>query len=300
MIMSLAGEWLSEYPREHTRRAYQHDLEAFFVWCAKQGLDPAAAARSDANSYREELLESLAPKTVDRRLAACRSFYRFCVAAKALGSSPFDSVRRAHRPGESQTPWLDRDELRRLLQTAEKVDPTGRDVILVSLLGLNGLRISEALGADVSDLGASGGHRTLRIARKGEKAGLVPLAPSVEKRLDSYLGNRDKGPLIVRLNGRAGILRPVQPISREGAAKRLRRLAELAEVNPEISPHSLRRSFVTLALQSGAPLHQVQDAAGHASPITTQTYNRARFNLDDNPTFGLADSLLERGADDQT
>lgn len=72
-------------------------------------------------------------------------------------------------------------------------------------------------------------------------------------------------------------------------------LAELAGVNPTISPHSLRHSFITLSLAGGAALQVVQDAAGHTNPVTTQGYNRDRFKLDNAPTFGLTEALLGAG-----
>lgn len=188
------------------------------------------------------------------------------------------------------TPWADRDELRKLLHVAEQTNP--RDFLLVAFLGLNGLRVSEALGADVSDLGSSGGHRTLRVTRKGRKRGVVPLAPVVVSTLDEYLEGRAQGPLLARLDRSGRVAVPIAPISRQAAYERIQRLADLAGVNPALSPHSLRRSFVTLALQDGVPLHQVQLAVGHASPTTTMIYFKDAGNLDGNPTFELANALV--------
>lgn len=188
------------------------------------------------------------------------------------------------------TPWADRDELRQLLQTARELGP--RDFVLVSLLGLNGLRVSEAVRADVRDLGASGGHRTLRVTRKGRKAGIVPLAPSVLDGLDQLIEDRRSGPIVARLDRGGRLCHPIKGISRQAAYDRIQTLAARAGVNPELTPHSLRRSFVTLALQDGVPLHQVQLAVGHASPLTTMIYFKDAGNLDENPTFNLAESLV--------
>jgi site-specific recombinase XerD len=88
------------------------------------------------------------------------------------------------------------------------------------------------------------------------------------------------------------VLDPLGGISRQTAYERVRYLADWAGVNPALSPHSLRRSFVTLALQDGAPLHQVQLAVGHASPTTTMVYMKDAGNLDHNPTFALAEELV--------
>lgn len=294
-IDALRSDWLAEFPQPHTRRAYGHDLEVFLAWCAAEGLEPLELERADANRYRDQLVGNLAPATVDRRISSVKGFYRFALERQAIEAAPFEFVRRTHRVGESQTPWLDRDELVRLLEAAKTVDPTGRDLVLVSLLGINGLRISEALDADVEHLAEQGGHRVLKVTRKGAKAGIVPLAPAVVDVLEGYLAGRSSGPLIVRLHRHGGIVEPFAGISPAAAHKRIRRLAELAGVNPEISPHSLRHSFATLALQDGAELHVVQAAMGHSSPATTQHYNRDRHNLAANPTFGLAGVLTEEG-----
>lgn len=188
------------------------------------------------------------------------------------------------------TPWADREELRKLLVAARDVHP--RDFLLVALLGLNGLRVSEAVKAGADDLGESGGHRTLRVTRKGRKQGIVPLAPIVCGSIDEFLAGRAEGPLLPRLHASGAVLDPLAGISRQTAYERVRFLADWAGVNPELSPHSLRRSYVTLALQDGAPLHRVQLAVGHADPATTMLYFKDADNLDENPTFKLAESLV--------
>lgn len=191
------------------------------------------------------------------------------------------------------TPWADREELRKLLLAAR--DTHLRDFLLVALLGLNGLRVSEAVKAAVEDLGNSGGHRTLHVVRKGSKRGIVPLAPVVCETIDEFLAGRDQGPLLPRLHASGAVLDPLAPISRQTAWERVKALADWIGVNPDLSPHSLRRSFVTLALQDGAPLHQVQLAVGHASPTTTMIYMKDAGGLEHNPTFELSQSLLGTG-----
>lgn len=289
----LRDDWLTAYPRPETRRAYLADVTAFFDWCLGAGVDPLEASRVDANLYRDYLLSlgSLTATTIDRKLSACRSFYRYAVEEKAADSNPFETVARLAGPGESTTPWLDREEMKRLLVVAR--DWHMRDFVLVSLLGLNGLRVSEAIRADAADLGRSAGHRTLRVTRKGSKVGVVPLAPEVDAAIEDVLQGRRHGALIPRLTRRGAIARPVAPISREAAHKRLRKLAEWADVNPAISPHSLRHSFITLALADGSPLHVVQLAAGHSSPTTTMHYERGDLSLNSNPSLSLSEGLLE-------
>lgn len=285
------AEWLTEYPAPNTRRAYERDLRFYFTWCREHGVNIFAPERAQINAYRDELLSrGLEPQTVDRKMSACRSFYRFCAKQGMVRGAPFRDVRRLALPGESTTPWLDRGDLGKLLLAARDTHP--RDFLLIALLGLNGLRVSEAVSADVAGLGHSAGHRTLRVQRKGQKTGVIPLAPQVADAVDVFLDGRESGPLLVRVHRGGTIVTPPTEISRQAAWKRVKVLAALAGVDPEISPHSLRHSFATISLQDGVPLHRVQLALGHASPLTTMIYFQDGDNLESNPTFELSESLL--------
>lgn len=113
-------------------------------------------------------------------------------------------------------------------------------------------------------------------------AATVPLAPRTAEAVDEYVAGREYGPLFVTATGNRWV--------RSEAWRTLRRLARDAVPGKALTlhPHDLRHTFVTLSLDAGASLHDVQDAAGHADPRTTQRYNRARFNLDKHPTYTLA------------
>ena len=118
------------------------------------------------------------------------------------------------------------------------------------------------------------------MTRKGQIRAAVPLAPRTAEAVEGYLRGRSGGPLFAtRTGGR---------LDRYAAQKVVRRLARQAGLEQRISPHSLRHSFVTAALDAGASLRDVQDAAGHADPRTTRRYDRARYSLDRHPTYAVA------------
>ena len=173
---------------------------------------------------------------------------------------------------------LDRNELGALLVQAGLGTP--RDHALIALLALNGLRISEALGADVTDLDVERGHRTLRIVRKGGKHVTIPLAPRTARALDLYLGERTLGPLFITAEDHR--------MNRAAGDRTVKRLARRAGITKRISPHSLRHSFITAALDAGVPLRDVQEAASHADPRTTMRYDRGRQSLDRHATYVVA------------
>jgi integrase/recombinase XerD len=274
----VAGAWLLGYSG-HTRAAYRRDLAAWAAWLGARGLHPWQAQRVHVEAYARELEDGgLARSTVARRLSALAGFYRYALDEDLIERSPLAHIRRPRVDDESPTLGLDRDELASLLEHAEGTDDRG--FALCCLLGLNGLRVSEALRIDVDHIGTSRGHHTVTVTRKGGKLATVPLAPRTAAAVAGYLGERDSGPLFLTSTG--------QRLDRRGAARLVARLARDAGIAKTISPHSLRHSFVTLALDAGAALRDVQDAAGHADPRTTRRYDRARQSLDRNPTYAVA------------
>jgi integrase/recombinase XerD len=149
------------------------------------------------------------------------------------------------------------------------------------MLGLLGLRIFEATGADIADLGEEHGHRVLRVCGKGSKAVLVPLPPAVGRGIDRSIGARIGGPILLNTRGAR--------MDRHAATRRLRYLAEAGGVPiARPHPHMLRHTFVTTVLDAGVELRDVQIAARHADPRTTMRYDRARKNLDRHPNYILA------------
>jgi integrase len=143
------------------------------------------------------------------------------------------------------------------------------------LLALNGLRVSEAIGAVIEDLGLERGHRTLTILRKGGKVVTIPLAPRTARAIDLVVGERCEGPIFVGANG--------MRIDRHAAGRIVRRIARRAGIAKRVGPHTLRHAFITAALDAGVPLRDVQEAASHADPRTTMRYDRARVSLDRTP-----------------
>jgi integrase/recombinase XerD len=269
-----------------TRAAYAHDMRHWFGFCADHGLDPLRARREHVDGYARHLIEveGRSPSTTARRLAALSGFYQRAVDEEAVATNPVRRVRRPKVGTDSPSTGLTRDELSALIEAAQ--DDGAPRMALVLLLALNGLRVSEALGTDVGDLGTERGHRTLRVHRKGGRYATIPLAPKTAMAIDAMLDGRTEGPLFITRTG--------QRMTRSGAWQVLRKLARraLPQKAHKVSPHSLRHTFVTLALDAGVPLHVVQDNAGHADPRTTRRYDRARHNLDKHATYTL-EGLVE-------
>jgi site-specific recombinase XerD len=274
----LIDDFLVGY-HNRTRAAYLADLRDFRAWCASVGIEPLMASRSHVQAYVRHLEGAGRSRaTVARRLATLAGFYRYAVQEGALPHSPVTHVRRPSVARDSQTLGLDRQEAVQFLVAAQAA--SARDHALACLLILNGLRVSEACAADVADLGLERGHRVLMVAGKGDQRTLVPLAPRTVRAIDAALGGRADGPLLVSSGGGR--------LDRHSAARIVARLGRRAGLVKHITPHSLRHTMVTLALDAGVSLRDVQDAARHADPRTTRRYDRARHALDRHATYTLA------------
>jgi integrase/recombinase XerD len=264
--------------REHT----ESDLRRYLAWCAERGLDPLAARRPHLELYIRWMQEirRFKPSTVSRRFSVTAGFYRTCVLDGIMDHSPAGHVRRPAVPAESPTLGFTHLQFEALLNAArDSANPC--DFALVAMLGLPGLRIFEATGADIADLGEEHGHRVLRVCGKGTKVVLVPLPPAVGRAIDRATGLRDRGPILLNTRGAR--------MGRHAATRRLRHLAEAAGIQmSRAHPHMLRHTFVTTMLDAGVDLRDVQIAARHADPRTTMRYDRARNNLDRHPNYILA------------
>ena len=263
-----AAAFLARYSGR-TLDAYRHDLRGFLQWAVDQSIPVLEATRPHIELFRSWMDDrGLAASTIDRRLSTVCGFYRFAHIDGRIGSNPAQYVRRPQvHPSDAR--GLDRSELGVFLFTADRYD---RDhAALAVLLGLNGLRVSEACATNVEDLGLERGHRTLRIIGKGNKPATIPLVPRTARTIDLAVGERCEGPILRRRDG--------QRLDRRTAHRWVRAVGKRAVLGG-VHPHMLRAAFIMAALDAGVPLRDVQIAARHADPRTTTIYDRRRQNFD--------------------
>ncbi len=183
-----------------TLEAYRLDLRQWVGWLDSAGLGVFVVERAHIELYARWCeSEGKAPATIGRRLSTICGFYNYCSQERLIDRNPAAHVRRPKQNYESSTLGLDRNELGAFSVQAGLSG--GRDHALACLLALNGLRISEALGADIDDLDVNRGHRTLFIHRKGGKTATIPLSPRTARALDLYIGERETGPIFLNHDG---------------------------------------------------------------------------------------------------
>jgi integrase len=204
--------------------------------------------RVDIECFARDLeARGKARATVARRLCTVAGLYRYAEEEGLIGRSPAVHVRRPRLDYESHVTGLDRNELGTLLVAAGL--SSARDHALISLLALNGLRISEALAANIEALGLERGHRTVTVTRKGGKVVTLPLAPRTARAVDLAISERMDGPIFLGSDG----LR----LDRHAAGRIVRRTARQAGMTKRVGPHTLRHAFITAALDAGVPLRDV-------------------------------------------
>jgi integrase/recombinase XerD len=202
-----------------TREAYALDLRQFTTWCRARSLNLFAVRRADIEGFARDLeTRGRARATVTRRL---------CTIAGSTGTpSKRNSWSTPRPPTSGGRGWtmshmpspLDHNQLDALLVAAGLGPPP--EYALISLLALNGLRVSEATSADIEHLGLERGHRTLTITRKGGKVVTIPLAPRTARAIDLAIGERTDGPVFLAADGRR--------LDRHGAGRIVRKTARRA------------------------------------------------------------------------
>jgi len=238
-----------------TREAYELDLRQYASWCHQHHLRLLQARRADIECFARDLeTRGRARATITRRLCTIAGFYKYAVKEDLLEHSPAAHVRRPRLDYDSHANGLDRNELGALLVAARLGSPG--EHALVSLLALNGLRVSEATGANIEALGVERGHRTLVITRKGGKMVTIQLAPRTRGQSTWLSASAWTGRSSAARTGSGWTGTAPPGSSGEWPAAP-------GSANP-VGPHTLRHAFITAALDAGVPLRDVQEAASHA------------------------------------
>ena len=300
-----ALEWLKRFRRyltterqlsRHTDTNYARDLEALIRYCDKSQL--AHWHQLDSQHVRifaaRSHAKGLAPKSIQRRLSAVRSFFEFLIreslvarderARRSAEDSATDARPSPHvlaNPAkEIRAPkakralpnTLDADQMARLLDLPAGDALVTRDRAIMELLYSSGLRLAELVGLNLTDLLSD---RTVQVLGKGQKARIVPVGSKAHEALEAWKRERagiarvGEFALFVGRNGRRLGPRAVQT--------RVAFWARRQGLGMHVHPHLFRHSFASHLLESSQELRGVQELLGHADIATTQIYTHLDF-----------------------
>ncbi len=210
--------------------------------------------------------------TIARKLATLRSFYKFLVKRNHISSNPVVTIRTPKQ--EKKLPrFLEYEEVKRLLSTPPTNTWLGsRDRAILETLYSTGIRVSELVALNMDDIDFLG--EVVHVRGKGKKERIAPIGSSALQVIQHYMeyrnkraqnnGNFDARVLFVNKHG--------QRLSTRSVRRKMDKYLKMAGLDPAISPHTLRHSFATHMLNSGADLRSVQELLGHQSLSTTQVY----------------------------
>ncbi|HOC10922.1 MULTISPECIES: tyrosine recombinase XerC [Thermomonas] len=252
----------------HTLDAYRRDLAALVAWA--QGCDLLSLRGEDLRAFiASEHRRKLSPKSLQRRLSACRSLYRWLLKQGRIAADPCAGV-RAPKAARALPQVLDVDEAVQLVELPTDAPLGLRDRALLELFYSSGLRLSEVCGLRWRDLDFDQG--LVSVLGKGSKQRIVPVGSHARSALQAWQqASRGESAYFV-FPGRAG-----KQISARAIQLRIKQLALRQGVYKRIHPHLLRHSFASHVLESSGDLRGVQELLGHADISTTQIYTHLDF-----------------------
>jgi len=255
----------------HTLDAYRRDLDALVAWTAAQGIDDLATVHTEQLRafIAAEHRRGLSPKSLQRRLSACRSCYQWLLKHGRIAASPAAGIRAPKAPRKLPQ-VLDVDEAVQLVELPTDAPLGVRDRAILELFYSSGLRLSELCALRWRALDLADGLVT--VLGKGSKQRSVPVGSHARKALDDWRRESQGQPDAPVFPGRGGAT-----ITPRAVQIRLQRLAQRQGLFKRVHPHLLRHSFASHVLESSGDLRGVQELLGHADIATTQIYTHLDY-----------------------
>lgn len=257
----------------NTVESYKRDVTQYISYLDGTGVtDISSTTKTTVLSYLLYLQkEGRASSTVSRTLASLRSYYLFMMQNGVVKSNPTSNLEAPHV--EEKIPKiLSGEEVELLLEQPKNCDNKGiRDKAMLELLYATGIRVSELINLDVSDVNVP---MSFVRCKGGKKERIIPMGHQAKDALENYINNvrkymvkdENETALFVNCSGAR--------LSRQGFWKLIKYYQHIAGIETDITPHTLRHSFAAHLLENGADLHSIQEMMGHADISSTQVYSR--------------------------
>lgn len=257
----------------NTVESYKRDVTQYISYLDGTGVtDISSTTKTTVLSYLLYLQKKgRASSTVSRTLASLRSYYLFMMQNGVVKSNPTSNLEAPHV--EKKIPKiLSGEEVELLLEQPKNCDNKGiRDKAMLELLYATGIRVSELINLDVSDVNVP---MSFVRCKGGKKERIIPMGHQAKDALENYINNvrkymvkdENETALFVNCSGAR--------LSRQGFWKLIKYYQHIAGIETDITPHTLRHSFAAHLLENGADLHSIQEMMGHADISSTQIYSR--------------------------
>lgn len=260
-----------KHAQKNTLNSYARDLNQFQTWLMANGItDLKKVKKETVNEYLQYMSgKGKSPATVTRSTASIRSFYNYMLREGRVKTNPAKAV-TSQKVERKYPKILTNREVELFLEQPKCVDEKGfRDHAMLELLYATGIRVSELIGLNVEDVNLTVGF--IRCTTHGKER-IIPLYTAAVKALREYM-EKIRPRIIVDENQQALFVNMSgERMSRQGFWKIIKYYQEKAEINKDITPHTLRHSFAVHLLENGADLRSIQEMLGHADISSTQIY----------------------------
>jgi len=262
---------------ENTLQSYRRDVEQYINYLHEINLQNISKTnKATIISYLLQLQKKgRATSTISRNLASIRSFYQYISKNKIIDNDPTSGL-ESPKVEKKLPQILSTQEVELLLEQPKCVDLKGyRDKAMLELLYATGIRVSELINLDITDVSLDMGFIK---CSKGQRERMIPIGTMAINALKDYLNkarklmiaNSDEKALFVNVNGGR--------LTRQGFWKIIKQYKNQANINKDITPHTLRHSFAAHLLENGADLRSIQEMLGHSDISSTQIYAQIAKN----------------------
>lgn len=260
---------------KHTLDSYQRDLDFFFEYLAQEGVLMDEVDKLIIRDFESVQLDKVGPRTLARRMSACRQFYSFMQREGYVEHNPFINSKSPKLPTRYPK-TLSVEQVTELLnQNAKRNDPLAlRDQAILELMYASGMRASEVVSFKARDVDYR--TRMIRVYGKGDKERLVPISKTGAIVMQEYL--KKQRPILagnhhsIRFGDAFFLNERGENLTTRGLEYILRQVEEKTGYYYGLHPHILRHTFATTLLDNGADLRLIQELLGHSSLNTTQVY----------------------------
>jgi len=255
---------------KNTIDAYSSDLKNLSLYLRKLSKTSETLTHKDLTEYLwQRKLSGLCPRSIYRLMETLRHFFKFLAAEGVITSNPSSNLLAPKIPSKLPNK-LSIEEVERLLNIfCDEKELSVRNRAMLELMYASGLRVSELVGLDVNNLDTNLGF--LRVVGKGNKERIIPVGETALYWVAKYMIFRDKKKNASTERG-LFLSKFCKKISRIEFWRQLKNAAKKADIQKNITPHTLRHSFASHMLAGGADLRYVQEMLGHSSITTTQIY----------------------------
>jgi integrase/recombinase XerC len=257
---------------KNTTSSYQRDLNKLSKFLEISGINSFNELTEEiCSAWIADLFQhNVGARSIQRHISSAKGFFNYLKKSGLITNSPFDLINSPKSPSHLPS-ILSPEEVSQLLNFKPKNVQEKRDIAIIELIYSSGLRVSEAVNANLDDF--EDNKNFLRVLGKGSKTRLVPVGRYARKAIDEWIDERKKlstkdNSLFVNLRGKRISARSVQ--------EKIRNIAIMQGL-PPVNPHMLRHSFATHLLESSGDLRSIQELLGHSSLSTTQIYTRLDY-----------------------